>query len=136
MCFVFLVQPNIISEIQNKIETGSVTAKWEVGEKICGYSAVKFRIRIETKISIINLSLPFSFLLRAKLTSFLNMETIFFRNFVVGEDPFHIYKGVTVTEATKINQAEEKIEELGSKIENKFVIIIFFFLFCLNRFYF
>jgi hypothetical protein len=44
----------------------------------------------------------------------------------VGFDVFHIFKGVSVTVRINIVQERDKKEEEGSKIENRFVIILFF----------
>jgi len=79
---------------------------------------------INKKASIIISSLLFSFLLRVKLTSFLNMEMILFLSFSVIEEIFHIGRGIVRTVTINANQANENKEELGSKTENKFVIIL------------
>lgn len=75
MWFVFFSHPNIIKHSQNERDNGNVIVKWEVGEKICGYSAKKFISRIIIKAVMIINSLPDSFLLRVKLTSFLKFKT-------------------------------------------------------------
>jgi len=76
--FVFFVHPNSIKEVQNINEIGSVIVKWEVGEKIWGYKAKKFIVKIiKNNIKIIT-SLPFSFLFKVNLTSFLNVKISFF----------------------------------------------------------
>jgi len=59
-----------------------------------------------------------------KDTSFLKVFVIFFVIFVNDLLTFHICVGINKITRIKINQEEEKIEELGSKTENKFFIIL------------
>jgi hypothetical protein len=61
---MFLVHPNSMMVIQARIDKGKETAKWAVTEKICGYRATKFNIRIDKNISRICNCVPFSDLLR------------------------------------------------------------------------
>jgi hypothetical protein len=73
-------------------------------------------------------SVLFSFLFRVKLTSFLKFLRIdritCLVGFLIIHNFFLIIKG-----KMKINvHAVEKIEELGSNTENRFVIILLFFL--------
>jgi len=67
---VFFVHPNSIKEVHKINEIGRVTVRWEVREKTWGYSATKFIKIIAVNVSKIMASLPFSFLLSVKDTSF------------------------------------------------------------------
>ena len=124
MWFVFLNQPNNIKVIQNVKERGRVITKCDVGEKIWGYKARKFITRIEIKAKMMNDSLPFSVLLSVNFTSFLKINIDFFINFSTGEEIFQKIKGMIERDTTRIVQEVEKIDELGSKTENKFIIIL------------
>jgi hypothetical protein len=56
---VFLVHANIIMENQKIKEIGKVTARCEVTEKIWGYRAMKFNVKMVIKTVIIMLSTLF-----------------------------------------------------------------------------
>jgi hypothetical protein len=131
MCFVFLVHPNSTTGIQSVNDSGRVVVKWEVGEKICGYKAVKFIKIIVIKDSIIMFSVLFSVLLSENFTSFLNLViTVFVIFFILGEI-FHMLVVTRIDERGIDSHDIFITDDLGSNIENKFVIILFVFWFFL-----
>ncbi len=123
MCFVFLTQPNIITVVQKINDIGKVIVRWEVGEKIWGYRAKKFMIRMETKAIMIINSVPFSVFPRENLTSFFKVATIFLKILFKGFFVFHIVTEIMEVDANITSHDILKIEELGSNTENKFLII-------------
>jgi hypothetical protein len=123
---VFLVHPNMIIESQVTRDRGRVMVRWEVRENDCGYSAVTFIIRIRVKISS-NVTFCLLFFFRLNEISFLMNRDILFLISVVGFEVFHVFRGVSVMIRINIVQERDSREEEGSKIENRFVIILFFF---------
>jgi hypothetical protein len=124
MWFVFFDHPNIIKAIQKLRERGRVIVICLVGEKIWGYKARKFIIRILKNKDIIIASVDFSVFPSENFTSFLNVAIIFPSVFFVLSLIFHIL-GVTNIGVTRTtSQAEDIKEELGSNTENRFVIIL------------
>ncbi len=135
MWLVFFAQPNIINDTQKVNESGKVVASCEVGENTCGYKAKKFKVKIVRNAVIIKTFLPFSFLPKVKLTSFLKIDSNSFSRFICGEMFFHIPKGSKTGGINKTHQARERIELLGSNTENKLVIILCLFVCLLYSFY-
>jgi hypothetical protein len=128
MWLVFFIHPNSIIPNQNVSDRGRVTVRWEVTENTCGYKARKFISKIDRNAVIIISSVPFSLLFKVKLTSFLKFlriaRTVCLIGFLITHHFFLIIRG-----RMKIKvHAVEKIEELGSNTENKFVIILLSFL--------
>jgi len=75
---VFCSQPKETMVIQKVRDKGRVILKWEEREKICGYKAVKFIIKINrNKDKIVTLIL-FSIFFNEKLISFLNIDIMVF----------------------------------------------------------
>jgi hypothetical protein len=118
-------------ESQNIMEMGRVILRWDVGEKIWGYKAMKFKDRIRIKIIKIILSLPFSAFFSLNKISFLNVDRILFFIFIAVEEFFHKRVGCIIVNNNKEIQDMFNIEVLGSKIENKFIIILLTFVFFL-----
>lgn len=129
ICLVFLIHPNIIKDSQKVRDKGRVITNWEVGENVWGYSAKKFKVIIDKNVTMIIASLPFCFLPRVKATSFLNVPNTFIIEVIWGEIFFHSLRGINNAENKTIAQAIDMIELLGSKTENRLVIIVFSFLF-------
>jgi len=122
---VFLIHPNRTIESQVIRDRGRVIVRCEVRENDCGYSAVIFIARISVKMrrSVVFCLLSF---FRLNEISFLMNRDILFLIVDVGFDVFHIFKGINVIIRINIVQEMDIREEEGSKIENKFVIILFF----------
>lgn len=130
--FVFWSQPKSINDTQNERETGNVTAKCEVGEKIWGYRAKKFIKRTAVNNSIIILSLLFSFLFNVNLTSFFIVLISFLIIFLQTGEILNKPVSTNTGASNKTAQDKERTEELGSKIENRFVIMLRGFLYSLQ----
>lgn len=111
------------------IDRGSVTVRWAVAEKICGYRARKFSGKMVMNISIRMASVPFSFFPKVYETSFLNVTMIFLFTSSKVLTFFHILIENGKIAINTATHAMEKMEVEGSKVENRFVII-FTFLFC------
>jgi hypothetical protein len=74
-------------------------------------------------MDINNNSVPISFLLRANFTSLFNLAVICFFILELGFKRVHTLVEIRVIKIGKIAQDIEKMAVLGSKIENRFVII-------------
>jgi len=81
------------------------------------------------KVSISINPVLFSLFPKVKYTSFLNIKTTFFINFITTEETFHILEEKINNIKKIIIQDKDIKEEPGSKVENKLVIILFFFSF-------
>jgi hypothetical protein len=124
---VFFIHPNSIIPNQNVNDKGRVTVRWEVIENTCGYSARKFISRIARKAVMIINSVLFSFLFRVKLTSFLKFPMVDRIVFPIGFLTSHHFF-LMINGRMKISiHVIENMEDLGSKTENRFVIILWFF---------
>jgi hypothetical protein len=82
-------------------------------------------------IIIIMAFAPFSPFGKLYLTSFLNVSTIFLNIVFFVDLFFHILPFTSSRAVNIIIQEVCNIDEAGSKVENKFVIIFIFFLFFL-----
>jgi len=136
--FVFFIQPNSVSLNHIVRDNGKLLDKWDVNEKICGYKAIKFIKIILTKIVIMMVSVPFSVFIKEKLTSFFRVFNTFCLIFVKLLFLFQIFLLVNKITKIKFIQDKEKIDVLGSKIENRLFTSLFFFviLLFLDFFYF
>lgn len=90
---------------------------------------MKFKDRIVINANIIKISLLFSVFPRENLTSFLKVFTINFFVFIKGYEIFHMGVDKISIAIGIINHEVENKEVLGSNTENRFVIILCFFLF-------
>jgi len=124
-----MIDNHIVSEI------GNVIVKWEVKEKILGNKAIKFINKIVVNINIIITSVLFSVFFIVNFTSFFMFIKIKLFNIEIGFFIFHIFMVVRIVTSVRVNQDMESILELGSKIENRFVIILVFFLLMLYLFF-
>jgi hypothetical protein len=131
MCLVFLDHPNSIKASQKVRDRGRVTVRCEVGEKIWGYRARKFIRRSIRKASLIIPFLLFSLFFRVNETSLLRILKIFCFALLKVAEMFQIFVVVTRGVAKSNSQAIENKEELGSNMENKFIIMLWGFLFLL-----
>ena len=113
-------------DIQNVRASGRFTLKWDEGEKTWGYSATKFINRILKNRVMIKISLLFSVFFRENLTSFFREIIIFDRIFEVGLEVFCWVLNNIRGRMIKIIHDVDRIELLGSKIENKLFIIGWF----------
>jgi len=127
MWFVFLVQPNIriVAHIAN--DMGSVIVMWDVKEKMFGNKAIKFIIRIVVNMTIIIVSVLFSVFFIVNFTSFFIVARMVLFRIKVGFLVFHILIVVRIVKIRIVSQDRDIIVELGSKIENRFVIILVVF---------
>jgi len=117
-------------------EIGSVIVRWEVREKMFGNRAIKFIIKIVMNIIMIIASVLFSVFFIVNLTSFFIFVIIKFLIIRVGFFIFHIFVTIKVVTNIVVNHDNDSIVELGSKMENKFVIILYvFFLLLVLWFY-
>jgi len=124
---VFFIHPNNTIVIHIVKESGSVIVKWEVNEKIFGNKAMKFITKIVVNIVIIKFSVLFSALFIVNFTSFFILLTIKLLKAKVGFFIFHIFIVINnVTNMVVIHDIDIKVE-LGSKIENRFIIILIVF---------
>jgi len=126
---MFLIHPNDMMVTQARIDVGRVMVKWAVTENIWGYRAIKLSIKMDVNRVKMCSWVPFSDLLRVYLTSFLKIVIILVR----GMDPaFEFAQNLTdsmVVIRTRIIQFMCRVEDPGSKMENKFVIILVLFFF-------
>jgi len=124
MWLVFLIHPNIIILLQNIRDSGSVNVRCEVTENTCGYSAMKFVIEINRNVIIIMVFVPFPVFPIENFTSFFSISTvdisIFFVRFVI----FHVLFLIISTINSDIVSVIFIMDILGSKIENRLVIIL------------
>jgi len=97
-----------------------------VTEKFCWYSAKKLVNRMNKNKEMIIGSVLFSVLLRENLISFLNINVIVDKNFFHWLDDSHSFLGPKIRMNGSANQDVDIIDDLGSKTENRFVIILFF----------
>ena len=127
--FVFFIHPNKTIAIHLTRDNGRVITRCDVIENTWGYKAKKFINKIDKKTVRIKLGTPFSEFFNVNFTSFINIETIFVKIFLDEFFNTHISFGINSTKINTIIQDKDIIEDLGSKTENKFVIILYFFLF-------
>ena len=102
--------------------------KCAVIENSCGYSARKFNGRISIKILRIIAFGPFSLSCKLYLNSFLNVVTIFLNRTISVDSFFHILPVTRRRAEIIIIHELENIDEAGSKVEKRFVIIFILFL--------
>jgi len=107
--------------------SGRLTEMCEVIEKFCGKIAKAFLIMIIMKIAMIMGITPFSNFPNLNLTSFFKKFIIVMLIFELSGCSFHIIIGKIITSKTGVNHDKFNNVLLGSKIENKFVIIIWIF---------
>jgi hypothetical protein len=88
------------------------------------------------KILIIIAFGPFSLSFRLYLSSFLNVATIFLNNTASVDLFFHIVPVIRRRAETIISHELESIDDAGSKVENRFVIIFILFLLFLLLYFF
>jgi len=124
---VFFVQPNIIIDIHTVKDIGRVIAKWEVNEKMLGNNAIRFILRIVVNISIIMFSVLFSVFFIVNFTSFFIFISNKLFTIKVGVFIFHIFVVVKIVTNISVNHDNDSKVELGSKMEKRFVIILFVF---------
>jgi len=98
--------------------------KWEVREKIWGYNARKFKIKIVIKIVEIKISVLGSVIRNLNFTSVLKMFTIFLSTLEVVDVKIHVFQVKMEGISSSISQFNEKIELLGSNMENRLLIIL------------
>jgi len=118
MCFVIKFQAKII--IINHIENASVNEilMWAVGVKMNGNRAMKFKMKINRKITLIKGIIPLgAFEINALISLLILLVKMYFLlrrnlNFIT-----------TTTGKRMVIHVKLKIEDDGSKMENKFVII-------------
>jgi len=92
-----------------------------------GNKAIKFIIKIVVNIVIIIVSVLFSVLFIVNFTSFFIFIRMKLFRIEDGFFIFHIFVAIKVVTNIVVSQDRESIVDLGSKIENKFVIILFCF---------
>jgi hypothetical protein len=128
MWLIFLVQPKVMIVSHDRIDTGREIDRWAVTENTWGYRAMKFMDRMQTNMSMICRFVPFSDLFRVYLTSFLNVWITFLTgiNRVCGF--VHNLIGISSGNKIMIDQFRWRIEDPGSKVEKRLVIILVFFL--------
>jgi len=127
MWFVFLIQPNIMIDIHMVREIGNVIVRCDVREKMLGNKAIKFIIKIVMNIIMIIVSVLFSVFFIVNLTSFFIFVMIVFIIIEVGFFIFHIFVTINVVTNIVVSHDSDIVVELGSKMENKFVIILIVF---------
>lgn len=88
------------------------------------------------KILIIIAFGPFSLSCRLYLSSFLNVATIFLNNTASVDLFFHTVPVIRRSAEIIISHELESIDDAGSKVENRFVIIFIFFLLFLLLYFF
>ena len=121
-----LVHPNVMIDSHVIRDKGRVIERWEVRENDCGYRATTFIVEIVMKIRI-RMMFCLLFFFRLKEISFLINREILFLIVVVGLVDVHVFRGVNVMIRMIMIQEIDRIEEDGSKIENRFVIILWTF---------
>lgn len=92
---------------------------------------MKFRDKISLNTIRIILSVPFSAFFSLYETSFLNIVNILFFVFIIVDEFFHINRGCIASDRSRETHDILNIAVLGSKVENKFVIILMGFVFFL-----
>jgi len=105
------------------IDVGRVKDRCAVMENICGYRARKFRGKISINIVMIIIFGPFSLFGRLYLTSFMDVETIFFVSRDSVDSFFHTFTPTRREVENSTIQEMDRIEDAGSKVENRLVII-------------
>jgi len=113
-------------------EIGRVIVKWDVNEKMLGNNAIMFIIRIVVNISIIIFSVLFSVFFIVNFTSFFRLIRIKLFMINVGVFIFHIFVDVKIVNSSNVSHDEDNKVELGSKMEKRFVIILFVFFLMLH----
>jgi len=133
---VFFVHPNNITDIHIVSDIGRVIVKWEVSEKMLGNNAIRFIIKIVVNIIIIIFSVLFSVFFIVNFTSFFRFIMTKLFIIKVGAFIFHIFVDVKIVTNISVNHDNDSKVELGSKMEKRFVIILFgfflilYFVFC------
>jgi len=118
MCFVIKLQANII--IMNHIENANENEIliWAVGVKMNGNSAMKFKVKMNRKITLIRAIVPLG---AFSISVFISLLILFITMYFLLIKNLNF--NVTVMGRRIVIHAELKIDEDGSKIENKFIII-------------
>jgi len=118
-----IIESHIIRAVENEIDICAV------GVKIKGNKAITFKISVTIKIDLIMIIVPFLVLGKIKFSiSFLIKELIIINTLLIFILLFHFNSVKSRTGVNRVNQDMFIIDDDGSKIENKLLIIFKLFL--------
>lgn len=95
-----------------------------MAENVCGYRAMKFSVIIVRNVVVMRDVTPFSLFFIVKEISLNRVDKILDFKVLRGEEFFHRVGFEVRTPRGSASQAQDIKVEAGSKIENKFVIIL------------
>jgi len=125
--FVLFTHLNKMIFVHIKSDIDKFRSRWDERENTWENIATEFKSRINNITDIIIISVLFSDFFSEKLTSFFNLDIIVKRRVLLFDLFFHVFTLVNVRGIAVTIQDIFIIEDLGSNIENRFVIILCLF---------